>query len=357
MKIAIYLTGLIIDKPQTLPFIKTMFDNFASRNDLQIDFYCHFWDNTNIYPYNIDYNSTLIKVPQENRRSVQNAINVFKPVHYKTTEFASLYPRFVDYYSQIHKHNQWVCESLNTVADSCKFKNIHSNYFLENYIDPVDAFDRWWHLHVNWCRYIHLISQAYTASAGANMVRASGIEYDAVIKWRYDVVADLISNNNKFLNAIRHCVNNNVFYTELAWEGLEWREDLPYDINTVGMDQAISLHDGWWIAGFETNSHMADGLLDMYTNDMIHGQHGQHLHFYKAIKNTCAKIYFTDRIQHNIIRFPDTLPVDYNDRPGEYFDMLYAKNFAAKNQSDIRKPLEFWDKRSQYYTVKYFNFY
>jgi hypothetical protein len=357
MKIAVYLTGLIIDKTETLPYIKHMFDDFASRNDLEIDYYCHFWDSVGLYPYDIDYNITKINVPWENRGSVNYALEVFNPKEYKVSKFFDTYYYFLEYFSKFNKGDPWVEDTINHYMSTFVNKNIHSNFFVENFKEPHEIFDRWWHFHVNWCRFVHLVSQAYTATESAKLIQNSNVEYDACIKWRYDVIADLITNNDKLLNAIKHCSHEDVFYTELAWEDLEWKEDLPYDINTAPNDKHISLHDGWWISSNTINNRIAESLIHTYTDDMLSSKQGQHLHFCKAIRNTDTKIYFTDRIQSNIIRFPDTIPHDYNNRPWDYFHVLYAKNFAAKKKSDLRNPLEFWDKQSQYHTIKYFNFY
>lgn len=354
-----YLTGLIIDKTETLSYIKEMFDRFASHNNLQIDYYCHFWSSENLYPYTIDYHTTKINVPWENQGSVQHAIDIFNPVDYTISNFTDMYYHFLKYYKSKYSENNWISQSIDNDIDKFINKNIHSDYFVENFEYPADMFDKWWHLHVNWCQYIHVLSQAFTASQATKLIKDSNQQYDACIKWRYDVIADLITYNDKVLDAIKHCSKiENTLYTELAWEGVEWTEDLPYDINTIDNDKVISLHDGWWISSLYTSHLISENLLTYYTNDILSNSNtGQHISFFNSIKNIKSNIYLTDRINSNIIRYPDTIPEDYNNRPWDYFHVLYAKNFSTKKASDYKNQLEYWDKRSQYHTIKYFNFY
>ena len=353
MKIAIFLTGLIIDKTPTLEYIKHMFDDFARRNNLQIDYYCHFWDSNGLYPYNIDYQITKISVPWENLGSVNRAIDIFKPVDYKISQFSDIHNQFLTYYKEKFKNDNWVKDSITLIENQQFNKNLHPNFFIDNFENPHHIFDKWWHYHVFYCRFVHVVSQAFSAAESKKLIKNSNTEYAAVIKWRYDVLADLISNNDKMINAIKHCSTDSVFYTELAWEGYEWKEDLPYDINTAPIDKKISLHDGWWMTSNNVNNMLAENLLTKYSTV----DDGQHIRFFKAIKSNDYQIKLTNRIQHNIIRFPESIPVDYNSKPWEYFHILYEKNFNRKKQSEFRGPIDHCDERSKYYTIKYFNFY
>jgi hypothetical protein len=203
-----------------------------------------------------------------------------------------------------------------------------------------------------------MISQPFASVKSNEMILKSGIEYDACIKWRYDVVADLKTNNDKFVKAIKDCSNEtNLFCTELAWEGLNWKEDLQFDINS-DHNKLVSLHDGWWISSLYTNNRFAKTMLPDYINSLSrHKFDAQHVHFYDAVKGVGARIDLIDRIQHNIIRFPDTVPVNFNNNPHVHFEKLYNANFVAKRNSDYKRSISHWDKRAQYQTIKYFDFY
>jgi len=352
MKIAIMLTGLIMDKTDTLPYIKEMFDGFAERNNLEIDYYCHFWSPEGLYPYRIDYHKTRMAVPWENKGSTDLAHSIFQPVESRTNEFRNLYWNAVDYYDHT-ANDEWKVEGSDIVKNFIVNKELHPNFFLDNFEKSTSVFDQWWDWHTWYCRYVHLVSQAYTVYQCNEMIVNSGIDYDCILKWRYDVVADLISNNDKMMSAIQHCVDSPSFYTELAWEGLEWQQDLSYDINTASHDKLISLHDGWWLCSKDV---ITEQFWHVYVHDIKHPPGGQHTHFHKAIRSLEVPIYFTDRIQSNIIRFPDTLPKNYNQRPWDHYGHLYNRNFMKQKTSNAKQVLEANEKHNLYHTIGGFNF-
>ena len=51
--------------------------------------------------YNIDYQITKISVPWENLGSVNRAIDIFKPVDYKISQFSDIHNQFLTYYKEI----------------------------------------------------------------------------------------------------------------------------------------------------------------------------------------------------------------------------------------------------------------
>jgi len=355
MKIAVMLTGLVIDKTETLPYIKQMFDMFAERNNLQIDYYCHFWSPKDLYPYTIDYHKTRIALPWENMGSIEYACSVFKPWEIRINSFKNLYWNFVDYYDHL-ANDEWAKDSAALVNNHIVNKELHDDWFLHNCDNPQDSFDKWWNYHIWWCRYVHVVSQAYTTAQTLEMVQNSNINYAVCLKWRYDVLADLVTNNEKIINAIRYCVNEKSFFTELAWEGLEWKQDLPYDINTADPNSLISLHDGWWICSSQMINDLTKTFFNDYAAEMKKPIGGQHTYFYKAIRNTNTPIHLLDRIQNNIIRYPNTIPKNFNENPQEHYYELYAKNFQSKKHSSWRRLLGNDNKQSQYYTIGKFNF-
>jgi hypothetical protein len=361
MKIAILLTGLIIEKTKTLSYVKQMFDDFAARNNLQIDYYCHFWSSENLYPYNINYHKTRIVVPCENQDSIDYAINVFEPKKYKISSYTELLPYFKQYYNLNNLESEWVIKNKEYINSNEFNKLLYDRFFLDNYHDPEIMFDYWWYYHTEWCRFAHIFSQAYSTVEILKLMLSTDTHYDACIKWRFDVLADLISNNDKMFSAIEHVSTSDVFYTELAWEGLHWTADLPYNINDATSENVISLHDGWWITNRCVTTEMTQRFMFGYINDMkdiFYGNPvGQHTHFYKAVSSLNIPILLTNRIGCNIIRFTDSIPVDYNNDPRCYYEMLYHANFKAKPQSDYVASLSNWDKRGRYFTIKYFDFY
>ncbi len=161
------------------------------------------------------------------------------------------------------------------------------------------------------------------------LVADSNVDYDAVIRWRYDVLFDYKGFESIIVNTCRNIRQARAFYTELAWEGLQWTEDLPFDINNNVDNKLISLHDGWWITNNEVNTQLAEQYIDICLTDVIDtidGIGGMHTWHHTAIVKSNLPIRLTGRIKHTIIRFPDN-------------------------------SLQHWDKRSQYHTIRYFDFY
>lgn len=356
MKIAIMLTGLLIDKVNTLPHIKKMFDYIASRNNIEIDYYCHFWAPEKMYPYSIDYHSTKIVVPWENQGSINHAIDIFKPLNSKVSSYSDILPYFEQF--TVNLKDPWLKEVFSSKH---LFVNhdIHKRFFVDNFENPSYEFDKWWAYHINWCRFVHHLAQAYSTSESMKLVASSNIKYDAVIRWRFDVLFDYKGVESMLVNLLRDIKHDNAFYTEIAWEGLQWNADFHSDINNTG-DKLISLHDGWWMTNNEVNKNLANNYLNLYMSDMINTigkESGLHTWHYNAVVKCGLPIKLTGRIKHTIIRFPDKIPHDWHNSPGRYYIYLWNSQFIAKKDSDFKAALQYWDKRSQYYTVKHFDFY
>lgn len=358
MKIAIMLTGLLIDKLNTLPHIKKMFDYIASRNNIDIDYYCHFWAPEKMYPYNVDYHSTKIVVPWENQGSIDYAKDIFKPINSKVSNYSDILPYFDTYATELSKTDAWLNEAFSSKH---LFTNhdIHKRFFVDNFDHPSHEFDKWWTYHINWCQFVHQTAQVYSTSESMKLVAASNINYDAVIRWRFDVLFDYKGFEGMLVSLFQNIKHDNSFYTEIAWEGLQWTADLNYD-NTIIENKLISLHDGWWITNSEVNRHLAHNYLAQYLSDMlktIGKESGLHTWHHNAIVNSGVPVKLTGRIKHTIIRFPDKIPTDWHNSPSRYYIYLWNSQFIAKKDSDFKSSLQYWDKRSQYFTVKHFDFY
>ena len=360
MKIAIMLAGLLIDKIDTLPHIKQMFDYIATRNNIEIDYYCHFWAPENMYPYNIDYNSTNIVVPWENMGSINYAMDVFKPVDFKISNYTDMLPYFNAYSNEFSKKHVWLKDVFSN-SDSFINKDIHRRFFVDNFNNPVYDFDKWWAYHIKWCQFVHQMSQIYSTSQTMKLVANSGVDYDAVIRWRYDVLFDYKGFESLIVDTCRNIKHDKAFYTELAWEGLSWTSDLPFDINSNTDNKIISLHDGWWITNNEVNTQLANQYIDICLENMIDTidefTGGMHTWHYTAIVKSNLPIRLTGRIKHTIVRFPDKIPHDWHDDPGGYYTYMWNTYHVFKPDSDFKNSLQYWDEKSKYYTIRYFDFY
>lgn len=364
MNVAIILTGLINEKYETLPHIKRMFDYWADQNNLEIDIYCHFWDSNNVYPYNINYDCTKIKVPKERKESIDYAINVFKPVNSVTSSFVDTHQHFVKFIDMITdaQPSKWHKEIQESITKGqFKEKDIHARYFIDETQDPIHAFNLWWMYHVRWCQFNHIVSQAYTLHKGLRMVINSGKHYDAVIKWRYDLLCDYKTANNKLMNAITADFDNPTYTCDIAWEGLDWTEDFKNINSVIPGTKLLSLADSWFILNNAAIKKMSWHYLNKYVEGMgsiYYGKEGgQHTHCYDGVTGAGVNINLVGRINENIIRFPNTIPDDFHDNPNQYNNYLDRTNFLQKKTSDYQQLIHYWDERSKFYTIGQFDFY
>ena len=192
------------------------------------------------------------------------------------------------------------------------------------------------------------------------LVANSGVDYDAVIRWRYDVLFDYKGFESLIVDTCRNIKHDKAFYTELAWEGLSWTSDLPFDINSNTDNKIISLHDGWWITNNEVNTQLANQYIDICLENMIDTIDdigGMHTWHHTAIVKFNLPIRLLGRIKHIIVRFPDKIPHNWHDAPGDYYNYMWNTQFVAKKDSDFKNSIQNWDKKSQYYTIGHFDFY
>jgi hypothetical protein len=364
MKLAIFLTGLIIDKRKVLPHIKRIFDFWAETNNIEIDIYCHFWDSESIYPYHIDYNSTKITVPWENAGSVNYAIDILKPVDYTISKFTDTHNYFLKYINALTEFqpNSWNKDIQDAIISE-KFlqKNIHTRYFVEESNNCVHDFNLWWSYHVRWCQFIHVISQAYTTHKALQLIINSDKTYDAVLKWRYDLLCDYKTHNDKIINAMHTPFVNPTYTSDITWEGLNWKSDFDYSNDIVPGTALISLADSWFILNNSAIKKMSQHYLNNYAaamNTIFLGKEGgQHTYCHDGVRHAGVSINLINRIQETIIRFPEKISEEFHDDPHTHCINLYHTNFLNKNTSDYKKTLDYWDERSKFYTIKYFDFY
>lgn len=173
MKVAVYLTGLIIEKQQVLPHIKKMFDYLADRNNLSIDFYCHFWDPKKRYPYEIIDNDLKIVVPRELDESINYALEIFKPIDYKISPYNDMYDYFLQWFFSIHNKNDDFINEVKCSINNNLFleKTIDKKFFVNNFPhDPEVKFNQWWFIHTKWCTFTHRAAQYFSASNASRLI-------------------------------------------------------------------------------------------------------------------------------------------------------------------------------------------
>lgn len=360
-----YLTGLIKEKTDVLPHIKKMFDYLAIRNGISIDYYCHFWDPSNRYPYNIDDTEFKITVPKESNESINYAIDIFDPTNYSVVPYKNMYDGYLSWFIQTHYNVQSADKFTETVKycfDNHLFynKTINKKFFIDNFVDDVDKkFNNWWFHHISWCTFSHKFSQLYSASSMMELISNSNKDYDAILKWRYDVIANYHRYESRIIETLKISKYKNYFFTDTAWVVNNGESNFNLtkdDINYNYKNKEIYLNDIWWITNKHINDVILRSLHESYLKNMnIKG--GTHRWLYKTLRDCDIDIDIVGKIDEIIIRFPNTIPDEFHNCAGKYYEYLQNNNFRKKEKSDYNNIVRNHDDRSLYHTTKFFDFY
>lgn len=358
MRVAIFLTGLIQDRFSVIPHIKKMFDVIGHNHGIDFDYYCHFWNPQNKYPYYLDDSVVKIKLPSEDSRNARKVVDFLKPKNHAVSSYDEILP----YYEKVFDNqlrtqpSEWKHHLKNVLADR-KFANktIHERFFSFTFEHPHNCFREWFHLHSDWCKVVHNISQVFSASKCAKMIASSDMKYDAILKWRYDLVFDYHKMSG-ILTDIMQQVRG--YHTEIAWKGVDW--SAPFETaQDIGPNDVVSLGDVWWCTDHETNEKIANDLLKCYTESMYEtsSEGGQHTWIYDALYGKMAvPVHLHGKINECIIRYPETLADIFHDADNFSIEHLMNVNIRKKPDSEYKDCLRFSDGSSMEDAAKHFIF-
>lgn len=349
MRVAIFLTGQIQHRYKVIPHIKQMFSALGNRYGLTIDYYCHFWETQNKYFYYVDDNAIEMKLPSEDSRNKNKVLSLLDPGGYVCSSYDELLPYYKIMASNRHKYlSDGGHLHINLVDNKFTNTSIHERVFLNEYENPPQSFMEWYNCHVDWCKFVHVTNQIFSASKCMNMIVQSSNEYDVVLKWRYDLVFDYHNYGNMLYKIIRSSANRDGYHTEIAWKGIDWSE--PYKtVEDILPDDVVSLGDVWWATNQNTNRKMAGNLLNNYVDNVLETpEHvgGQHTWIYDAIVRSMGiPIHLHGKLRECIIRNPSTLNNAFHDG-GIDFETLMDNNIRAEPHSEYMRDLRYWDEQS-----------
>ena len=352
MRVAIFLTGQIQHRYNVIPHIKQMFSSLGNRYGLTVDYYCHFWETQNKYFYYIDDNMIEMKLPTEDSRDKNKVASLLSPIGYVCSSYDELWPYYKIMASNRHTYlsdGEWAKHLYTNIVDN-KFtnKSIHERVFLNEYDDPFRSFQEWYNCHVDWCKFVHVTNQIFSAAKCMNTIAHSPTEYDVVLKWRYDLVFDYHNYGNMLYKIINSAANRDGYHTEIAWKGIDWSE--PYKtVEDILPDDVVSLGDVWWATNQNTNRKMSVDLLNKYVDNVLETadhEGGQHTWIYDAIVRSMGiPIHLHGKLRECIIRYPSTLSSSFDDGPIN-FEELMDNNIRAQPHSKYMRDLDYWDEHS-----------
>lgn len=326
MKLAIFLTGLIGHRTGVLPYINEQF-NYLRSNGLEVDVYCVFWSPTSRFPYKLEGVTPYPNIPTESYDSIQQAIDILKPVDYSVISYDELTHSFIDYCEMSQQSDLVDLHKSQTFID----KIITSDYFNESSNEQtVKKFESWYNYHNTFCKFAHHASQIYSANCALNLLK----ETDVVLKWRYD----LLFNWHKFTNKLKLILelseqNKNLLFINRAWREQNSIKILRYD---NPLPNKIIADDQWYVSSREGMENVKNSFYNKFvlayanvtTNNVM-----QHQLFYEALYNVNGITLETvGSIDELLIRNDNTIPNNFLHNTA-----LYTKELIEENKLKFEK--------------------
>jgi hypothetical protein len=366
LKVAICLTGLLGNRCEVSAYIKQIFTKIGNDNNIDFDYYCHFWNNDKPYPYEInDEWLGVVSLPKENDASVKGVIATLNPK-------AITYNSYNDMFSIFLNHGLTQSIDYSRYLDFFINKKIDKNFFISlDEINPTTYFDAWWEFHSDWINFAHLTSQFFALEECLKTIVNSGTKYDAVLRWRYDQLFLTTEYHvSKLVDNLRLTHRNHIAFEWMRrgeWGSSEvnYITDYKSQVQQNKSVLGVSMSDSWWIVDHDTAAFISKYLTIAYAD--IRKYHsvfwirgaGQHAFFYHALLSMNINFLILGSIGSNIIRDSTVLPPVDNLDDLSVLDSELALTIAAQHgrKSALAKQLdELQNKKHFYDVIKHFNF-
>lgn len=345
-------------------YIKHIFTKIGNDNKIEFDYYCHFWKNDKLYPYNINEDWLgITSLPKEDETSVNHVVATLNPKAVTYNCYIDMFPTFLN-----HGLSQYI--DYSTHLDLFIDKTIDKDFFMSvDSTDPTKYFDCWCKFHNDWVNFAHLTSQFFAIEQCLKPVVSSDIQYDAILRWRYDQLF-LTSDYhiNKLVENLKNTHRNHIVVEWMhsgRWDVIESIEIT--NISQVGINPGmdITVSDTWWIVDADTAAFMSKYLtiayadIRKYYKVFLLRDAGQHTFFYYALLSIKINFNIVGSIGSNLIRDPTILPPIDDLSELSIIDSDLAINIARSDPgiSSYKKQLEESQKKKYVYNIiKHFNF-
>lgn len=371
-KVAIYLTGLIQDRTHVLPHVKQSFDYIAKALDLEIEYYCHFWDTTIRYPYIVDSSIELpVGVPLEDEKNISKCIDIFNPVDYTIASFNDYFPIFLkingidlddhESFRNSEHLSHYETFDINLIKGAVIDKEFFINAEHNGIENAGHLFDIWWDVHTLWSTFVLESSQGISTANCNKMITSSGRQYDACFKSRYDLLFNYSDTNFiKIFNELLKLVNNN--QNSVILESIF----LGTDISDTDIDHTTNIHDfvctsdTWWAHDVATSNKLAESFLENYCNSIVlrtSKWNSQHAYYYKAFRKSNLTVKCLKQAMSSvIIRSNVEIPKDYHTNTNSHFLSLNKQFLIQKMSADSEQCYNRSNQTAKYHTAGQFNF-
>lgn len=309
-KIAVVFTGIIGQKTNSLYCVRRLFEHIKNIcGDVELDFYCHAWDNTNRYPENPMCKIGDLIIPSETIKNHTAIQDILRPKKFFTNNYMDFY---LEYQSHLLKNI-----SINSTIDkeaeeyllykpidigtkTDLYVAINNGYIDPKFIAEISTveYEKDFYLKAylsslysffsKWSRFIQDSAQAFSFDTGLKQVVNSGIEYDGVLRWRYDIVTDFSKPrlHDEFKTLFdknpRGFTVHNIWDENKNWLKEEVANNLPKIPDQNNLNKSIFLADFWYYCDMETARILSENYYKTYAHNLsTHIHELQYLKIYK----------------------------------------------------------------------------
>lgn len=273
-KIAIAITGLIGDNKKPIYIIKEIISDIKKLG-YEVDVYCHTWSDENRFPYgyentdiiDLTISSILPKEKLENKFLLQDVLEPKNIIVGKFSELQSLYDEFLSYTQEnlmTRDDNRLAYYEALSGSEYTNIEKTFSTVSIPDKIKVLRMFDKWG-------AFVNKISQVYALTQICHSIQNSEVEYDGVLKWRYD----LVTNKDTVLDTFKptiDSISDDDFFVSDAWL---MHDDtiLKYIIsdtfiNDKGHYKLVFLQDLYFYIGKNIIKYINDDFMLRYTRNM-----------------------------------------------------------------------------------------
>lgn len=348
-KIAIVLTGVIKNNIESLHLVNSIIKDL--RSDFHIDVFCHCWDSNDKFTMNVDLIDEVInkELPSENHDIEGTLQEIFSPSAIIKSKFSEMYsPYYLEYLHYVEDKSH-IIDFLNSASTSLSviknFKNMESNnknYSIKDKIKTLQLFD-------SYVTFINKFSQMYAFSETLRHVKNED-NYDAVIRWRYDVVTnkEFIPNIKKMIHSMNDgiCVNG-------AWlqhNSVKTVHDVfnkPF-INTDDFNKIIYLQDLFWCVSKNYFDAISDDkFLKRYSENIVD--------ITNIYKRTSQDIFMNSHAIFWKTLVECKVPISVNNKDAKISSFI-VRNSKGLTLEDMNLEYDIFFEKYHIEKVKYANF-
>lgn len=305
MRIAFVLNGLTRDLEFLADDLIDLTNILKKKYNIDSDFYCHFWSNQGVYFY--DNNPFEGTIATQNPKGVEKILKSLDPVLHKISKPIDMEPEFLKYYHHVKSTNYELFNSLSTKQ-------------------------RAGHRHSKWRMFCNKFSQLYGFESVMSLVKQSKISYDAVIRFRYDVLYDSEKNTDMLVKAIKTQTDNLIIQDMRKYSSTNKysEQDMIYSVSSDTFDSNFEygMGDVMFLSSLDNMINYSEDLYKKSTeyllkiDESFHFVYPTEIFWLSAALSKNIPVTINIRLYNAIIRHKDELSKNYKQNINATVDSL-----------------------------------